>query len=41
MVGCPNTQKVAQLLKANLEAYASEWDLHVRPEPLLQPDLLL
>lgn len=30
MVGCPNTQKVAQLLKANLEAYASEWDLHVR-----------
>lgn len=30
MVGCPNTQKVAQLLKANLETYASEWDLHVR-----------
>lgn len=30
LVGCPNTQKVAQLLKANQETYASEWDLHVR-----------
>ena len=30
MVGCPNTQKVAQLIKANMETYASEWDLHVR-----------
>ena len=30
LVGCPNTQKVAKLIKANLEAYASEWDLHVR-----------
>ncbi len=29
-VGCPNTQKVAQLIKANQETYASEWDLHVR-----------
>jgi NADH-quinone oxidoreductase subunit F len=29
-LGCPNTQKVAQLLKANMETYASEWDLHVR-----------
>lgn len=29
-VGCPNTKKVAQLIKANMEAYASEWDLHVR-----------
>ena len=30
LIGCPNTQKVAQLLKANMETYASEWDLHVR-----------
>ena len=29
-VGCSNTQKVAQLLKANLETYGEEWSLHVR-----------
>ncbi len=30
LIGCPNTQRVAQLVKANIDAYASEWDLHVR-----------
>ncbi len=30
LVGCSNTQKVAELIKANMAAYASEWDLHVR-----------
>lgn len=30
LIGDAFTEKVAALLKANLEAYASEWDLHVR-----------
>lgn len=30
LIGCPNTQNVARLVKANMETYASEWDLHVR-----------
>lgn len=29
-VGCPNTQKVAELVLASLEANAAEWDKHVR-----------
>ena len=30
LIGCPNTQKLAQIIKANMDTYASEWDLHVR-----------
>ena len=30
LIGDAFTSKVAKLLKANLETYASEWDLHVR-----------
>ena len=30
LIGDAFTEKVAALLKANLETYASEWDLHVR-----------
>ena len=30
LIGCPNTQKLAQIIKANMDVYASEWDLHVR-----------